>query len=97
MESMQNSVYFVLKLTMGWLHSIPNEFLNSDVPFYKLLFNVKIWNRDTHGLFDFDNKELMEKKVEINGNSFVFGEQEFLYSRIPNNDIVSNTVKINLK
>ena len=77
---------------MGWLHAVPSDLLKSDVPFYRLTLTAKIWGRDTHGLFDYENKELIEKKIDINGNVFVFGDKEYLFSRAPNNEIIFNSL-----
>ena len=68
---------------MGWLNSVPKEFLKSDVPFYKIILDTKIWNRESHGLFDYDLRGVIEKKMEIKGNLFIYGTYVNIHALLP--------------
>lgn len=59
---------------MGCWNSIPKDLLKSDNPFYTINAFVQIWNRDSHGLFDYDFKSITERNVEIKGNLFIYAE-----------------------
>lgn len=48
--------------------------MNSDIPFYRLKLTTFVWNKDSHGLFDYHNDKLYEKQFEILGNAFVYAD-----------------------
>ena len=68
---------------MGCLNAVPKELLKSDVPFYKIMIESKIWNRESHGLFDYDLKEVFEKKMDVKGNLFIYGTYVNIHALLP--------------
>ncbi|CAI2381940.1 unnamed protein product [Moneuplotes crassus] len=49
---------------MGCWNSIPKELLGSDRPFYSLRLNVRVWSKDSHGLYDYYYKEVNHLAIE---------------------------------
>lgn len=68
---------------MGCCNSFPKELLKSDEPFYKLHAKVRIWNRESHGLFDYDLKSISESKIELLGNLFIYGNSDGVKALLP--------------
>ena len=56
---------------MGSWNSIPKFLKESDQPFYKLKWHIRMWNKDSHGLFDFHSASHHIENFTIQGNSFV--------------------------
>ena len=56
---------------MGSWNSIPNHLKESDIPFYRLQCNLRMWNKDSHGLFDFHSISHYSENFTIQGNSFI--------------------------
>ena len=66
---------------MGCSDSIPKHLYKSDKPFYKLVLSTKIWNKDSHGLFDYHNDKLFQTENSVLGNNFVYADTK------SNNDV----------
>ena len=78
---------------MGCWNSIPKEFINSDVPFYQIKWEAKIWNKESHGLFDYDNKNMVYAHNDIKGNFFLYGNKTEIFPLLPSVLPDQNNVK----
>ena len=68
---------------MGCCNSIPKELLKSDEPFYKVITDVKVWERDSHGLFDYDHRHSSQTEIDITGNVFLHGNGANVLALLP--------------
>lgn len=68
---------------MGCLNSIPKEFLTSDEPFYNIIVSAKIWNKESHGLFDYDIKNTIDVETIVKGNYFLYGTESKIEPFLP--------------
>jgi hypothetical protein len=68
---------------MGCCNSIPAEYLTSDEPYYDITASAKIWNKESHGLFDYDIKNVFEVETIIKGNYFLYGTENKIEPFLP--------------
>ena len=57
---------------MGNWTNIPKHLRDSDKPFYTLDWIVRMWNKDSHGLFDYHTTNYHCDMIEVIGNSFIY-------------------------
>lgn len=50
----------------------------TDKPYYSLTLSVKSWARESHGLFDYDNKYVDQQFLRINNTCFIWNEDNIL-------------------
>ena len=58
---------------MGNCIKIPKHLRESDKPFYRLEWVVRLWNKDSHGLFDYHSTNYHCDIIDVCGNSFIYG------------------------
>lgn len=49
---------------------------NSDWPYYRLKIDLKVWNKDSHGLYDYHNQEMFNDKFMVSGNCLLYRHDE---------------------
>ncbi|CAI2384955.1 unnamed protein product [Moneuplotes crassus] len=72
---------------MGCCNSVPKELLCSDTPFFQIRINSKIWNKESHGLFDYENQSFQEVTIQQSGNFFIYGADSKVFPMIPSSDM----------
>lgn len=68
---------------MGWCMQREKTII-TDRPYYSLELYVKSWARESHGLFDYDNKYVDEQILKISNTCFVWNEDNILDAVAPN-------------
>lgn len=57
----------------------------TDIPYYHLNLSVKSWARESHGLFDYDNRYVDEQFLRITNTCFVCNDDNILDGIAPIN------------
>ena len=70
------------------------ELIITDKPYYSLDISIRCWARETHGLYDYDNKSLEEQFLRINNTCFIANDYDTRVDGLAPKDAIIQKLKV---
>ena len=70
------------------------EIIVTDNPYYSLNITIRWWARETHGLYDYDNKNLDKKFLRINNTWFIINDYDTSVDGVAPRDAIADKLKV---